>query len=300
MVAPKLPRGIWLLLGVLLVVVALAFGDWFRWPLSPLGAWGAPLLSLAVLVIGIVALIVSKPSSSWAPAVALVGGVATAASVPWLAAALWTQSVGSGTPAHSIGDPTDPTEFDSVLAYARRLEYDDTTHRAADERFLIIVDTVTVDTVIARGQVRFRQLPPDSVRVRRLVGPKARIVPERWAYGNSIEDLGSGRGKGRIVARVYIDTAYTAPNGTKGYPYLKLPPGISYLWVDQLDSDTLVARLVIIPETAQLGIRVDTLQYRPNRRGWQRFSRASWVFDMRTDPDGYNLTCPQGCCEKRD
>lgn len=289
----------WLrMVAVLAVLFDLGAGAWWWW--WTLSAW----LALVAGGLSLVLLVAVGHHSSKAgtlPGTAfwsVVLGAAAAFALASLMAAWRTRVIGSGTdaPPPTITDPTNASQRAQLLAYAAGLDYDSVTHRASDERFLTIPDTVTVDTVIGpRGTVTFRPLSPP--RIRKLVGPRAKIVPERWAFRNSRGDLGPG--SGRIVARIFVDPSYRAPNGTPGYAPLKLPPGLSYLWIDNLQTatDPGTARALVIPADPELAVQVDTVAYHSVRRFWETYSRAAWRFSFRNDPDCYNVTCPWGCCD---
>lgn len=95
----------------------------------------------------------------------------------------------------------DPSQRQAILDYARGLDFDSVIHGASDRQPL---------TFIA---------PPNGVRL----GPVATILPERRTHNNRLQSLNQGR----IVARIESQ----AP-----YPPLGMPAGISYVWIDQLDS----------------------------------------------------------------
>jgi hypothetical protein len=294
---PKWQRWKSVSVGVTVIVALLAARSWW-W--STLSTW----LALTVLGVSIVLLLIAVRRAP--PPGGIIGTVGRTAllaagagvALTWVVIGFRTQSIGSGTPPPPAGlvDPTNPQQLALAVQYGDSLDYDSVTHRAADERFLTILDTVRVDTVIGpRGTVAFRPLDPP--RVRKLIGPRAKIVPERRAYRNARGDLGPRRG--RIVARVWVDPAYQAPNGARGYPPSGLPPGWSYLWIDSLGVRGDTARVVIIPADPQQGVRVRHVRYTSVRRAWETYSRAAWRFFTvgPNDPDCFNVTCPFGCCD---
>ncbi len=300
MTAPPSPAK-WPLPKTILATAAVVYaaGTAVSWVFSPVSsgvAWGV----VAVVVVLIWAAIDrARPAGA---SLAVVLGTAAGIAGAWVVVGWWTQAIGPGTPAAGgVTDPTDPAQRAQVLAYADSLDFDSLTHRAADERFLTILDTVRTDTVITgvgpRTTVSLRPLADSLWRVRKLIGPWAKIVPESRAYRNDPDDIGVGRG--RIVARVYVDPAFRAPNGADGYPPLNLPPGLSYLWIDSLGPRADTARVVIIPANPQLGVRVGHVRYTSVRRVWETYSRAAWhFFRIRgVDPDCFNVTCPYGCCD---
>jgi hypothetical protein len=142
-----------------------------------------------------------------------------------------------------------------VLAYAKRIPYDAMTHGTADSAFL-------TDTEYG-------------------VLPKVEgwIAPARGANFVSYRRLEShGRGRGRVVARITVDTS-----GGRGYPLLNLPPGVSYIWVDNLriNDTTGTFRALIIPDRP--GGRVDTFPsratfaYLRSKGTFANFPMSRWV-----------------------
>jgi hypothetical protein len=284
---------------VALVLAVWAAGSWWLATLSSWLAWAVLGFSGVLLWVAVYRAYAARPAGAilgTTGRIVLLGACAAFA-LAWVLAGFRTRAIGSGTPPppFSAADVTAASQRDQLLAYAASLDYDEETHRASDERFLTILDTVTVDTVIGpRRTITFRPLSPP--RVRKLVGPRAKIVPERRAYLNSVGDLGPGRG--RIVARVYVDSAFRAPNGARGYPPLNLPPGLSYLWIDGLGARGDTARVLIIPADPQLGVREGQVRYTSVRRVWETYARAAWRFSFGpNDPDCFNVTCPFGCCD---
>lgn len=286
---PKLVRWVTAALALLwLVVGALAIKQAWEWPLSAGMAWMVVIVSVVLLALvlfvtgsGMAAL---QTGRFWA--LAFTVSAATVA-VTLVAVGLYKRSTGHGTepPPVSITNPTAADQFRAVLDYARRLDYDGTTHGAWDEQWL---------EVKRDGQV--------------LLGPRARIEPERASYLNSVDDLtGVGRGRGRVVARVWVDTAAWGPDRQRGYPKLGLPPGRSFLWIDSMlihaklpDGDSGSARVLIIPDDTTSSVRENLVRavYRAHRPRWANYSQARWRFDP-NDPCA-NPTCPHGCCDHCD
>lgn len=176
------------------------------------------------------------------------------------------------TPPTFITDVTAPSQFDSVLAYARRLGYDSTTHNAPDST--LIVDTVG-------GSVHIT---------------KAWIAPEAGAIYIPQHDLyGTGPGKGRVVARIRVDTTY----GHRGYPELHLPAGVSYIWVDSLElhDTTGTFRAFVIPDSSGgsvVRLPAAHSHYFRSRWAFSNFAMARWVLYR---SNCTNVPCGRGCCQ---
>lgn len=189
--------------------------------------------------------------------------------------------VGPGTaePPASIVDPlAQPAE---VLAYAQGLTYadgaHDYTHHSEDEQWLEVRDS------------------KDSTRTRvdSILGPRARITPEANSLRNSRKDLGIGRGKGRIVARIWVDTAYRRANG---HEKLRLPTGTSYLWIDGVAAtgDSVSMRAIIFSAN-QPPVLVPNAYYAVYKRMWASYPQARWQFNPK-DPCMCDSCALHGWC----
>lgn len=296
----KWPLWLTLVVTVGLMLAVWAGYQWWFTTLSTWLAWATLGLSTLLLCVAVYQAYAARPAGAVLGATARIVllGILAAVALAWVVAGFRTRVIGPGTPPPPPGltDPTNPQQLTLAVQYGNSLSFDSVTHRAADERFLTILDTVTIDTVIRGSRVEFR--PLSAPRVRKLVGPRAKIVPQTLAFRNDIGDISPGAG--RIVARIYVDPTYQAPNGARGYPPLNLPPGLSYLWIDSLRGDS--ARVVIIPagpDGPQLGVRLGRVHYHTELRPvWETYSRAAWRFSFEpNDPDCYNITCPWGCCD---
>jgi hypothetical protein len=264
-----------------------ALVDYWEWPWTGLSAY-----SLGVLSVALVLLLIRSPSA-----------LAAAASESWLVrAGRWAfrgaaivaatlvvvgvriGAIGAGTKACSaVTNPEDPGQFRDLLACARSQPYDSLSHMAMDEDWLAIKDTVRRDSIVV-------------VR-----GPRARIIPEKRSYLNSVEDLaGAGRGHGLVLVKIWVDPTFADRQGRRGYPKLNLPPGVSYVFFDNLrvTGDSGTARAIIIPDDENG--RVTVHRGRVTYYRWQRAekrSRASWIWDPAVADEAFNAGgCPMGCC----
>jgi hypothetical protein len=240
--------------------------------ISPLLAWLLLLVSVVVLVVPFLEL---RKAEVKAPSIAQAGSAIVAGAVLlFLGLALLWHFIGKGTeaPPASITNVTDSTQFDELLTYARRIPYEASAHGTADSALL-------TDTA---GGVR---LPV-----------KAWIAPARGANFVSYGNLsGSGRGQGRVVARVTVDTT----GGGVGYPLLNLPTGVSYVWVDSLTRQDTTGhfRALIIPDRP--GGRVirfpqtATFVYLRSHGAFANFPTARWVLQH---SECVNPACSNGCC----
>jgi hypothetical protein len=231
-----------------------------------------------------------------------IGGGFAAAVVAGLFAASKAAYVGDATPAFQPNTSTDPTAQPGALfAFAETLTFD-TNHVAADEQWLEVQDTVklvggsTLTHPALQAAIRIDTLQPagDSLQLRVWsLGPQARILPEVNSKYNRLRDLnGVGGGRGRIVAKVWVDPAYR--NGG-GYPKLGLPPGTSYLWVDSLvsaDTGSIFRAFVITPTEAR---RVAGTSLHPDRNYWSTRSAAKWAFHP-NDPCWCESCMSHGWC----
>lgn len=305
----RVPKWMWAATG-LWVLVLLWAGSSFTmrlWPVSTVQAHLALWLSLGMLALAVwrVRLLYAErqkppePPEAGAPAkhngvVALhvVLIVVAVCAITLSGVGFYTSSVGDGTPAppESIDDPTNPAHFRALLEYARGLPFD-TAHPASDERWVTLKDTIR-DSIVTPAGVEIR----DSVVI--VAGPRARLDPQKDAYLNSIGDLeGSGSGQGRVLARVWIDPDYVDPiRGRRGYRIL--PPGVSYLWVDNMrvQGDSGSARLIVIPDDPAGAVIVseEPVRYKGHRPLWVNYSQARWIGDP--GDDCMNDPCPHGCC----
>jgi hypothetical protein len=158
-----------------------------------------------------------------------------------------------------------PGRFDDLLTFARSLTYDDYTHGTADSGYVVDDSGFTL---------------------------KAWIAPAQRADFIRYEDLGPG--KGRVVARIRIDTT-----GGRGYRPLGLPPGVSYLWVDnlQIKDTTGTFRAFIIPDRpgAQFIPFKDgaTFTYLRSSGKFANLPMARWLLH---GSSCFNTSCSHGCC----
>jgi hypothetical protein len=160
-----------------------------------------------------------------------------------------------GPPSDSIRDPI--IDAAAVYAYAGTLTYD-TTHSAVDEQWLEVWDS-------ANGRV-------DSI-----IGPRAKIEPAKNSHRNNRRAItGTGPGKGRIVARITVEGDKYRGGG--GYEKLKLPVGVSYLWIDNRreEGDSVTARALIITPTSADSLRHVLLSKSGFR--WTSHAEARWQF----------------------
>lgn len=202
----------------------------------------------------------------WAPR-AVVGGLLTFGCTLGLAAAC-QQEVKQQPPYHTpappnnVNNPASPAQRESVLAYARRLDYDSLIHGAADRQRLTYFDRAT----------GYR------------VGPLATIYPERGANQNVGGDLG---GRGRIIGRIESDSPYAK---------LGLAKGVNYIWVDSLMiyGDTGIGRAIVVSESDTQPV-VLPMFYIKNPGSGGGPALARWLF--RPQDDAAWLTCERsGCC----
>lgn len=266
----------WIAFVVSLVVVGGAAYDWvWTWPLSKAMFWAAAVIS-GVVILAMLILANRKLMPSW---MLLFAGFPMAG-ITWLIGGKYSKTVGEGTkqPPTTIENPTDPANFAALLAYARdSVEYDSTGHgdstsHVFDQQFLAFHDPTD----------------PDGERP----GPRARIFPEKNSYLNKLSDLrGAGPGKGRVVAKIWLEDAYPPGNN----PWL--PRGVSYVFIDSMvvNGDTGIARAFVIPEGGRSVFgRPLRVVYRADKRRWERQSRARWLWH------GHHCAntggCEHGCC----
>lgn len=241
--------------------------------IPPVLAWLLLLVSVVVLVVPFLELrkgAENRPSLVQAGSAIVAGGV-----ILFLGLALLWHFIGNGTeaPPAAITNVADPAQFDSVLAYARRIPYETSAHGMADSALL-------TDTA---GGLR----PP----------VKAWIVPARGANFVSYRSLsGSGPGRGRVVARITVDTT----GGGVGYPLLNLPAGVSYMWVDSLvlRDTTGHFRALILPDRPGGKVmsfpRTATFVYLRSHGAFANYPTARWVLQH---SQCANPGCSNGCCQ---
>lgn len=262
---------------VVLLVVSIYRMTGYRAPqLTPGMAYVLVAISVVVAALAIRGLVAAAPPLGGASTGHAVSVVVAVATIAVLVFALCGRLIGYGTdaPPAFITDVTDPAQFDSVLAYARRIPYDSMTHSGADSALLTEIDGHVLDTVTAW------------------------IWPARHANFNSYRDLeGSGSRKGRVVARIRVN----ATVGGRGYRSLNLPEGVSYVWVDnlKLEDTTGSFRALIIPDRP--GGRVILFPVSPGSRYHYRskgtvanFPMARWVL---YHSNCINVPCSKGCCQ---
>lgn len=283
------------------LVYALSRALWYYHHVSVPIAYA--LIGLSAIVFVIAAIPSVRKQFTDAPlksvAFSTASAVVAVISVAAIASGFTWRFIGHGTepPPPTVTDVLNESQFDSVLAYARRLPYDLMTHGTGDSTLLS--DTMSLnDSIVALYTV------------------KAWIAPQRDANLNSEDDLsGAGQGKGRVVARIVVDDTgrIWIPRGQGGrskparsdtigvgYPRLKLPAGVSYVWIDNLKirDTTGTFRALIIPDR---GLRV--LQYPAARTSFTyvrsvatiaNFPAARWVFQHSSCTNTPCVT--NGCC----
>jgi len=204
-----------------------------------------------------------------------ISGAFAVAVIALVAAGSLVRYIGPGTdaPPDNITDPL--TQSREVLAYAQSLTYD-SSHHAQDEQWLEVKPS--------------RGAPVDSI-----LGPRARINPESNSFRNGRGDLvGSGAGKGRIVARIWVDPGYRSG---LGHRKLRLPAGISYLWIDSLAAkgDGLPIRALIFPANGEPPTRIPNAVYGVYKRMWASYPQGRWQYDP-NDPCMCESCVSHGWC----
>jgi hypothetical protein len=267
-------------ISVLVMLVVLAWGSLSFFSYGP--------IRTPLAVVGLVfALIVMFGAGPWLDDSSLalprlgiwwirIGGALAVALVALVATGATVRYIGPGTepPPKDIRDPL--TQAPEVLAYAQRLIYD-SSHHAQDEQWLEVKPS--------------RGAPLDSI-----LGPRARISPERNSFRNGRSALvGIGAGKGRIVARIWVDPGYR--NGA-GHPKLRLPPGTSYLWLDSLPSSGygVPMRALIFPEGGGPPVRIPNAVYGLYKRMWASYPQGRWQYDP-NDPCMCESCVSHGWCQ---
>lgn len=262
-------RVVWLVLLGTAIYRVVRFGPV---QITPLLAWLLILVSVVVLVAAFPRL---RQAAERGPGVVQAGSAVVAGAVIlFLGLALLWHFIGNGTeaPPASITNVTDSTQFDALLAYARRIPYESSAHGMADSALL-------TDTA---GGVGFPV--------------KAWIAPARGANFVSYGSLsGSGRGRGRVVARVTVDST----GGGVGYSLLNLPAGVSYMWVDNLTLQDTTGhfRALIIPDRPGGKVmpfpRTATFVYLRSHGAFANYPTARWVLQH---SQCVNPACSNGCC----
>jgi hypothetical protein len=262
----RLVRVVWVAVLLVAIYRVLSYGG-----IAPALAYVLLFLSVLILVTAFPPLVGAAPAEP--RLVPAVSSVLAGSTVVSLGFALGLHFIGRGTPAPPafVTDVSDPAQFDSVLAYARRLVYDSATHGTADSAFLTDTEGGALPKV------------------------KAWMAPARGANFLSYRNLeGMGPGRGRVVARVRVDTA-----GGLGYPLLNLPAGVSYIWVDSLAlrDSTGVFRALIIPAAPGGRVarfpRLATFIYVKSPGTFANFPMSRWVLHHSLC---FNTGCSSGCC----
>lgn len=271
----RLGQLLWVLWGAALVIAVVSLSGYLL-DLTPMRTYVIGGLSLLVLVRALrstpVLLGAGKPP--FAAFVSVISGVVAVIALVVIVFAFQWRFIGNATPQPpaAITDVTAPGQFAALLAYAKGLSYDSVTHNVADST--IIVDSGGMFLT------------------------KAWIAPAVGANFVSQRDLyGTGAGKGRVVARIRVDTSY----GNRGYPKLNLPSGVSYVWVDDLvQKDTTGSfRAFIIPDRPGASVvRFPVSKYSHyyrSRHSLANFPIARWVLHK---SNCVNLPCGHnGCCQ---
>lgn len=268
-------RSIWGAWAVVLVIAAVRMLS-SRLQVSPTLGYVVVGLSLLVLLVvalpSISTLLAPTPASVFTLVSGLSSVIAVGA-VALIAAGFHWRFIGWGTaaPPDSITNVTARGQFRAVLAYAQGLSYDSTTHNAPDSTLL--VDTVGGAVYVIR----------------------ARIAPAVGANFVSYAALdGTGSGRGRVVARIRLDTTYAG----RGYPRLNLPAGVSYVWVDSVavHDTTGSFRGLVIPAAGDSVIRLPAAHshYYRSARASSNFPMARWIL---YHSHCTNVPCSKGCCQ---
>lgn len=119
-------------------------------------------------------------------------------------------------------------------------------------------------------------------------GPVGQISPARCSHLNKPADLFVGQG--RVIARIILPA-------NQGYSKLGLPPGVSYLWVQGLNSATGAATAAIIPASPTVPVVFRKVTVHSYPSDYDRvFSEGRWIFA--TGDDYAWESCVQyGCCQ---
>ncbi len=118
-------------------------------------------------------------------------------------------------------------------------------------------------------------------------GPAAAVQPEACSHLNPPESLAAGHG--RIVAKITVKGA--------AYPKLRLPQGVSYLWVDGVALPGSGARGVLIPAQPTGKYGPESVAVRVEQHpGYDRnFAEARWLFQPQDDYMWESCVL-YGCC----
>jgi hypothetical protein len=268
-------RLIWVAWAVAVVIAAVRMLS-YNYQVSPMLAYVVVGLSLLLfLVVGLPAigtLFAPAPASLFAVVSGLSSVIALGA-VALVAVGFRGHFIGRGTaaPPDSITDVSSRSQFKAVLAYATGLSYDASTHNAPDS--MLLVDSAGSTVYVTR----------------------ARIAPAVGANFVSYAALGgAGSGRGRVVARIRLDTTY----GGRGYPKLNIPAGESYVWVDsvELHDTTGTFRGFVIPAGGDSVIRLPAAHshYFRSLRAHSNFPMARWILYHSYCT---NVPCSRGCCQ---
>ena len=158
--------------------------------------------------------------------------------------------IGNGTPPPTTRITNPLSQAAELLQYAISLDYD-ASHHAMDEDYL----------EVKQG----RQIDPT-------IGPLVKVYPERSSRLNSYGDLAAGAG--RIVAK--FEVAADTFRGGIGHAKLRLPVGVSYLWIDSVSKSDTNIRAIIV--SAAGAVRVPNAFYMSLGFGVST-ARAQFQFD---------------------
>ncbi len=182
-----------------------------------------------------------------------------------------TYGAATAPPPPPFATRVDSTNRDSVLTYARSLDYD-STPGAGDEQRLMVGS----------------KCPPWAPGGNCTYGPRVRIQPQSGSF--AIADtfqLASGRFVARLVT---LDSAYKKLN-------LRTVP-VTYWWVDKHGPGSTWRSVLVSADTMDtLVIRSHSTFHReytmPGHRWWQAIARFEW----RETDEGLWVTCTtSGCC----
>jgi hypothetical protein len=194
---------------------------------------------------------------------------------------LWFGFIGGGTPGdESIEDPL--AQAQQVLVYARRLTFADSLP-AHERRHLMDEQWLEVKRA-------------DTLPVEAILGPRARIFPEVNSHRNTRGAFnGTGRGKGRIVAKIEVEP--DANRGGIGYRKLRLEVGVNYLWIDSMvgRGDSVSIRAIIFSENGQVAT-VPNAHMRIHHKSRSSRAQARWQFDPQ-DPCMCESCVKYGWCQ---
>jgi len=171
---------------------------------------------------------------------------------------------GTAEPPDSITNPLAAEQRAAVLQYVReRLKFDSLPHGAGDRQRLTRRDPATR---------------------REVLGPIAKILPERHARGNT----GPALERGRIVGQITTDGPYAT---------LGLPAGVSYLWIDSLRPTDSLGRAIVIPADSSVPARrVDVYYVRDPHAAHGREPAARWIYAEGRSEFAWLTCATNGCC----